>query len=46
MAYNNAYDEGRWGLFWHAGVMRFITRKASLAGVKIPASPVELTCKT
>ena len=46
MAYNNAYVEGRWGLFRHSGAIQPITRKASLAGVKIPASPVELTCKT
>ena len=30
MAYNNAYVEGWWGLFRHAGAMRLITRKASL----------------
>ena len=35
------YVEGRWGLFRHAGAMRLITRKASLAGVGLPASPVE-----
>ena len=45
MAYNNAYVEGRWGLFLHAGVMRLITRKASLASVEILASPVERSCK-
>ena len=45
MAYNNAYVEERWGLFWYAGAMLFITCKASLAGVKLPASPVEPNCK-
>ena len=45
MAYNNAYVEGRWGLFLHASVMRLITRKASLASVEILASPVERSCK-
>ena len=25
IAYNNAYLDGRWGLFWHAGAMRLIT---------------------
>ena len=45
IAYNNAYVEGRWGLFWHVGAMRIITCKASLAGVKIPASPVDPKCK-
>ena len=37
--------EGRWGLFWHAGAMRLITRKSSLAGVEIPTSPVDPKCK-
>ena len=32
MEYNNAYVDGRWGIFWHAGAMRPITHKASLAG--------------
>ena len=41
MAYNNAYVEGRWGLFQNAGAMRLINHKASLAGVELPASPVE-----
>ena len=45
MDYNNAYVDGRWGIFWHAGAMRPITRKASLAGVKLPASLIEPTCK-
>ena len=45
MVYNNAYVEVRWGLFRHAGAMRLITCKASLAGVKIPTSPVETNCK-
>ena len=45
MAYNNAYVEGQWGLFRHAGAMRLITRKASFVGVKLPASPVEPNCK-
>ena len=43
MAYNNAYIEGWWGIFRHAGAMRIITCKASLAGVKLPALPVEPT---
>ena len=38
MAYNNAYVEGRWGLFRHAGATRLITRKASLEGIDLPAS--------
>ena len=41
MAYNNAYMEGRWGLFRNAGAMLLLTRKASLAGFKLPASPVK-----
>ena len=45
MAYNNAYVDGRWGLFRHAGEMRLITRKASLAGVDLSTSPIEPTCK-
>ena len=45
IAYNNAYVEGRWGLFWHVGAMRLITCKASLAGVELPASPVDPNCK-
>ena len=45
IAYNNAYVEWRWGLFWHAGEMRLITRKASLADVEIPSSPVDPKCK-
>ena len=43
MAYNKSYVEGRWGLFQNAGAMRLITRKASLAGIKLPVSPVEPT---
>ena len=45
MAYNNAYVEGRWGLFRHMVAMRLITRKASLAGIDLPALPVELNFK-
>ena len=45
MAYNNAYVEGSWGLFRNVGAMRLITRKASLAGVDIPASLVDPHCK-
>ena len=45
MAYNNTYTEGRWGLFQHAGAMRLITRKTSLAGVELPTLPVYPTCK-
>ena len=45
MAYNNTYVGGRWGLFWNAGAMRLIICKASLAGVDIPASPIDPTCK-
>ena len=45
IAYNNAYMEGRWGLLRHAGAMRLITRKASLEGVELPASPVDPKCK-
>ena len=45
MEYNNAYVEGWWGLFWHVGVMRLIIHKASLVGVRLPALPVEPTCK-
>ena len=45
MAYNNAYIDMQWGLFWHVGVMRLITHKASLAGAKLLASPIEPTCK-
>ena len=45
MVYNNAYVEGRWVLFRHAGEMRLITRKVSLAGVNLPTSPVEPNCK-
>ena len=43
MAYNNAYGDERWGLFRQAGLMRLIARKASLAGVELPASPIEPT---
>ena len=45
MAYNNAYVDGRWGLFCHVGAMQLITYKASLAGINMPASPVEPNCK-
>ena len=45
MAYNNAYVDGRWGLFQHAGAMRLITCKAILAGVELPASPIDPTYK-
>ena len=37
--------EGRWSLFRHAGEMKLITRKASLEGVDLPASPVDPNCK-
>ena len=46
IAYNNAYVEGRLGLFRHAGAMRLITRKASLAGVELLAFPVDPKCNT
>ena len=45
VAYNNAYVEGRWGLFRHTGAMRLINRKASLAGVELPALLVDHKCK-
>ena len=45
MAYNNTYVEERWGLFGHAGAMRLITLKDSLAGVELPVLPVEPHCK-
>ena len=45
IAYNNAYAEGRWGLFRHMEAMRLITCKASLAGVELPALPVDPKCK-
>ena len=45
MAYNNTYVEGMWGLFRHAGAMQLITRKASLEGVDLLASPVDTNCK-
>ena len=45
IAYNNAYVEGICGLLRHAGAMRLITRKASVAGVKLPSSLVEPKCK-
>ena len=44
MAYNNSYVDGRWGLFRYAGAMRLITRKAILAGVELPAWPIDPTC--
>ena len=40
MDYNNAYVDGQWGLFRHAGAMKLITHKASLAGSEFPASPI------
>ena len=40
MPYNNSYVDGGWGLFRHAGVMRLITCKAILAGIKLPMSPI------
>ena len=43
MAYNNAYVYGQWGLFRHVGAMSLVTRKASLAGVDLPASPIDPT---
>ena len=43
---NTAYVEGRWVLFQHKGAMRLVTRKASLAGIDIPASPVDPKCKS
>ena len=45
MACNNAYVGGGGGVFRNAGAMRLITRKASLTGVKISASPINLTCR-
>ena len=45
IAYNNAYVEGRWSLFRHAGVMRLITQKASLAAVELSLSPIDPNCK-
>ena len=45
MKYNNAYVEGSWGLFRQAGAMRLVTRKASLAGIDLPASLVDPNCK-
>ena len=45
MAYNNAYVDGRWGILRHAGAMRLINRKESLAGVELPTSLIEPTCK-
>ena len=35
--YNNTYVNGRLSFFRHAGAMRLVTRKASLAGVDLPA---------
>ena len=43
MDYNNAYVEGRWGLFQNAVAMRVITCKASLVGINLPASPIDPT---
>ena len=45
MAHNNPYVEGRWGLLRNVGAMRLITCKASLAGIDLPALPVEPNCK-
>ena len=45
MAYNNAYVDGQWSLFRHAGEMRIITSQARLAGVDLPASPIDPSCK-
>ena len=45
MAYNNNYFYGRCILFWHAGSMRLITRKESIAVVEIPAYLIDCTCK-
>ena len=45
MVYNNFYVDGRWGIFRHAGAVRLITCEASLAGFKLPVSPIEPTCK-
>ena len=44
-AYNNAYMEDRWGAFRHAGAMRLITQKSSVAGVELPLSPLYPKCK-
>ena len=44
ITYNNVFLEGIWGLFRHARAMRLITRKASLAGVDLPSSPVDPKC--
>ena len=43
MSYNKTYVDGRWGLFRNAGAMRLISCKVSLAGVKVPTSPIEPT---
>ena len=43
MAYNNTYVDGRWVIFRHVGLMRLITRKASLVGVKLPVSTIDPT---
>ena len=45
MAYNDAYVDGRWGLFRHAGAMRNIVRAAKEAGNHLPVSPIDPTCK-
>ena len=39
------YVEEILGLFWHAGAMRLITRKASSEGVKLTSSLVDPKCK-
>ena len=45
IAYNDTYVEGRWGLLRNVGAMQLITHKASLAGVYLPAFPVDPNCK-
>ena len=45
MEYNNAYVEGRWGIFRNVGAIRLITCKASLANIELLASSVEPNCK-
>ena len=46
MAYNDAYVDGRWGLFRHAGAMRNIVRAAKEAGNNLPVSPLDPTCRS
>ena len=45
MDYNNAYIDGRWGLFRHAGAMRLTTRKEILADDELPKLPIDPTYK-